>query len=264
MPIFRVARALLLLFLCAIGSIVFARAEETPSTSTVTTAAADGLVIYGETFFGGLGPDAPLILLFHQGGSNGRGEYADIVPWLNAAGYRAIAWDQRSGGGLYGRENRTAAQLPEGTDLSYCDAYPDLEAALAYVTAQGLADKAVVWGSSYSGSLIFRLAAEQPDRIAGVIGFSPASGGPMLECRARLWAEDITAPVFVLRPGSEMQSPSVQQQRDIVTGIGAAFRVEENGIHGSSMLVDGRTGHDMSAARAAVLDWLAGIHPRPR
>lgn len=57
---------------------------------TVTTRSSDGLTVHGETYFGSLPATAPLILLFHQGGSNGRGEYEDIAHWLNSVGYRAM------------------------------------------------------------------------------------------------------------------------------------------------------------------------------
>jgi len=223
---------------------------------------ADGVTIYGEPYFGDLNADAPLILLFHQGGSNGRGEYAELAPWLNGLGYRAIAWDQRSGGETYGSENRTVAGLPVGADPGFCDAAPDLQAALDYVRAKGLAEKVIVWGSSYSAALVFGLAANNPDAVSGVIAFSPASGGPLVDCRARMWVEDIDAPMMTLRPASEMERESSQEQRDILTGAGVTFHVAENGVHGSSMLLDSRTESDMSETRAAVADWLAQASKR--
>ena len=220
------------------------------------TVTSDDVTIYGEAWVDELDTEAPLILLFHQAGSNGRGEYADLAPWLNEAGYRVIAWDQRSGGDRFGSANRTVEGLTEGTPVSYCDAYPDLQAALDYTLKQGFADDVVVWGSSYSASLVFRLAAENPGSVAGVVSCSPAAGGPMVDCRARMWVDDVIAPVLVLRPDAEMtHAPSVEQ-RDILTAAGVGFHVVENGKHGSSMLVDSRTGHDMIAARAMVIEWL--------
>ena len=124
------------------------------------------------------------------------------------------------------------------------------------VTEQGLADEVVVWGSSYSGALVFRLAAENEDRIAGVIAFSPASGGPMVDCRARNWAGHLSVPVAVFRPRPEMERESSLEQRQVLTAAGADFHVVEHGVHGSSMLLDARTGHDMGVARRAVVEWL--------
>lgn len=229
------------------------------ATPMVTTTTSDGVTIFGERYFGDLGAEAPLVLLFHQGGSNGRGEYGDLVGWLNDSGYRAIAWDQRRGGDTYGAENRTVLALPEGTDFGYCDAAPDLQAALDYVDANGLADRVVIWGSSYSAALVFQAASDNPDRVAGVIAFSPASGGPLENCRARLSVDAVVAPKFVLRPASEMEITSVQEQRDVLIAAGTKFLVVKDGVHGSSMLDDARTGRDMSAERAIVRAWLDEI-----
>ena len=117
----------------------------------------------------------------------------------------------------------------------------------------------IVWGSSYTGSLVFRLAAENRGKVSGVLAFSPAAGGPMLSCRARQWAGDIRVPAIVFKPASEMERESSHDQRRALEAADVAFRVIDDGIHGSSMLVDARTGHDMSAAREEVIAWLDGI-----
>jgi pimeloyl-ACP methyl ester carboxylesterase len=160
-------------------------AEAAVEDVTLSTETSDKVTLYGEHYSKNTKANAPLILLFHQGGSNGRGEYNDIASWLNKSGFRAIAWDQRSGGRTYGSDNRTVANLPENTADGYCDAVADLQAALDFVIAHELAERVVVWGSSYSGALVFQLAAKNPRLVSGVIAFSPASGGPLVECRAR-------------------------------------------------------------------------------
>lgn len=226
------------------------------SDEPIQTQTRDGVTIYGQPYFGDLDRSAPLILLFHQAGSNGRGEYAAIGSWLNDNGFRSIAWDQRSGGELYGATNRTVAGLPADATTGYCDAQLDLHAALEYAIANKLADKVFLWGSSYSAALVFGLAAEQNDKVVGVIAFSPASGGPMVECRARIWLEDVKVPVYVLRPSSEMERASSLEQRDILVRAGAKFQSVEGGVHGSSMLLDDRTDGDMSNLRANVVAWL--------
>jgi len=233
-----------------------ATANQAAQSKTVVTATADGVQIYGEYQFGTLDEQAPLILLFHQAGSNGRGEYADIIPWLNASGYRTMAWDLRSGKTRFGFDNRTAMGLDADEKIAYCDVSPDLQAALDYVVQQGLADRAVVWGSSYTASLVFKLAADNPQRVSGLAAFSPAAGGPMVDCRARMWVKQVQAPVIVFRPDKEMELASSQEQRDILKAAGAEFHVISNAVHGSSMLVDERTQHDMSGARSIMTDWL--------
>lgn len=225
---------------------------------------ADGITVYGERYFGRLGAAAPLILLFHQGGSNGRAEYGPLAPWLNAAGYRAIAWDQRTGGTIHGGSNRTRAGLPSGSDPDFCEAWPDLVAALDYVTSNDIADEVIVWGSSYSGALVFRLAAEYPQAISGVVAISPASGTPMRGCLAEQWLDRLRSPALVLHPRSEMERESTKRQEQAFAAAGVPHRVIENGVHGSSLLVDERTGHDMSEARDLVVSWLDEIGRRRR
>lgn len=225
----------------------------------VITTTIDDVTVYGETYFEGLDATAPLILLFHQARSNGRGEYAELANWLNAEGYRVIAWDQRSGGNTYGESNRTNQGLQKGIKKGNCDAYPDLQAALEYSLEQGLADKVFIVGSSYSAALVVQLAAKNIESVSGVVAFSPAAGGSMAKCRARDWIEQVQAPVFVLRPDSEMKRQSSQRQRDIFTSSGARFHIVEDGVHGASMLVDSRTKKDMHESRALVVQWLNNL-----
>lgn len=227
--------------------------------TTITAVTSDDVTIHGEVYFGEMDNTSPLVLLFHQGGSNGRGEYAEIAQWLNEAGFRAIAWDQRAGGETYGAANRTALGLADGVPDTYCNAYPDLLAALDYVVDEALAEQVFIWGSSYSAALVFRLAAERPDIITGLLAFSPASGGPLQECRARMWIDEVTSPVYVFRPASEMERESSIEQKEILTAADASFLVVENGVHGASMLVDSRTEHDMGAVRETVMTWMKNI-----
>src|SRR5258708_6894672 len=108
---------------------------------------------------------APLILLFHQAGSN-RGEYATIAPVLVKLGFAALAVDQRSGGTAWGRVNETVQHL--GHSAGFAEALPDLEASLQWAKAKGRG-KSIVWGSSYSAALVFLLAAKYPDHIAALL-----------------------------------------------------------------------------------------------
>ncbi len=237
--------------LCMAGP---ARAQATLSTTT-----EDGVTIYGAAYFADLDASAPLILAFHQGGANGRGEYGPLAPWLNELGFRVIAWDQRAGGEAFGQTNRTSAFLPPDTPNRFCDAAADLQAALDFVIERNLADRVVVWGSSYSGALVFRLAAENPETVRAVIAFSPAAGEPLADCRARDWIDQLEVPALAVRPASEMARDSSIEQRDIFWAAGVRIRVIENGVHGSSMLVDERTGADMSADRNGIAAWLRSV-----
>ncbi|MEO1028957.1 MAG: alpha/beta fold hydrolase [Pseudomonadota bacterium] len=228
-------------------------------TSTITLTTPDGVTIHGEPFLAGLDDGQPLILLFHQGGSNGRAEYGPLTDWLNSEGYRAIAWDQRQGGSIYGGENRTVNALPEGVAYTYCDAYPDLERAVDYALEASLANEVIVWGSSYSAALVFQLAAKNPGKISALVSASPASGDPMKDCLAKDWLDAVTVPMFVMSPQSEMERNGTQAQAALMRDAGATYHVALKGVHGSSMLVDERTKHDMSADRAVVMEWLKGL-----
>lgn len=222
----------------------------------VTTRADDGVTVHGYKYFAQLGREAPLVTLFHQGRANARGEYHQLARWLNVEGFRVIAWDQRAGGELYGSINQTVRDLPVDAVRGYCDVYADMDAALGYLARNDLADKTVVWGSSYSGALVFKLAASHPERIAGIIAFSPSTGASLNNCRARDWLDALSAPAMVLRPQAEMERESSQAQRALFTAAGVAFRVIEDGVHGSSALSDERTGKDMAAARKYTSQWL--------
>jgi hypothetical protein len=84
----------------------------------------------------------------------------------------------------------------------------------------------------------------------------------MVDCRARDWLEGVRAPMYVLRPVSEMGLASSTEQRDIFMDAGVEFQVVTNGVHGSSMLIDSRTGNDMAAVRADVARWLRRLESR--
>src|SRR5262249_10208611 len=79
----------------------------------LTVKADDGVTVYG-AYYRAARPKA-LILLFHKADSS-KGEYATIAPRLVAAGYSALAIDQRSGGDLFGR-NETASKIDRPADF---------------------------------------------------------------------------------------------------------------------------------------------------
>ena len=227
-----------------------------PTETELTTAAADGVTVFGTASFGQLPDTAPLIVLFHQGGSNARAEYGPLVPWLNENGFRTIAWDLRVGGDIYGLTNRTAdARLPE-TPSSYCEGLPDMHAALGKSLDYSTSGRVIIWGSSYSGALVFHLAADEADKISRVISASPANGPPMVACLPQARLDELQTPAFVLNPTAEMNDEADFLEKSRFEQAGVKVLVVEDGIHGSSMLVDERTEADMSNARDAVIAWL--------
>jgi len=232
--------------------------RETPPSQPleISAQADDGVTVFGTTYFSSLSNAAPLIVLFHQGGSNARAEYGPLIPWFHQNGYRIIAWDLRVGGDIFGMENRTAgAMLPEEAS-SYCEGHADMQAALEASLPFTPTGDAIIWGSSYSAALVFHLGADNPNTVSSIVAASPASGSPMADCLARTRLDDLTRPALVLRPGSEMEGEGAQNQKALFEAAGVPVLVFENGVHGSSMLVDARTEADMTDARAAVMAWL--------
>ncbi|MGB6768959.1 MAG: hypothetical protein WBE50_12885, partial [Methyloceanibacter sp.] len=91
------------------------------TTDAISFTASDRVQVFADYYSAG-SKAKPLILLFHQAGSN-RGEYATIGPMLATLGFNALAIDQRSGGNAWGRTNETVKRLGKSTD--YAEALHD-------------------------------------------------------------------------------------------------------------------------------------------
>jgi dienelactone hydrolase len=226
----------------------------------VVLTASDGVKVYG-TYYPAPGAERPIILLFHQAGSN-RWEYAPIAPKLVAAGFSCLAIDQRAdedsdrpAGQMWGHANETIAHL--GKSASFLDALEDLEAALAWARARDPHRKVIIWGSSYSASLVFLLAAKHPGEVAGLLSFSPGEYFPdkhMVEDAAA----KVTVPVFVT---SAKDSSEIARARAIVDAVAnKATRTQYvptvAGVHGSSTLRTDRDPQGAASNWQAVLAFL--------
>ncbi len=226
-----------------------------PKSTNISFEAKDGVKVYGE--FIKVDNSNPTILLFHQGGSNSRGEYIPIVPRLVEEGYNVLAVDQRQGGQVFGSYNRTVAELTN--NYSFCEAYDDLIGALNFVSEQGFSKNIILWGSSYSGSLAVKLASERGEKVSGVLAFSPATGGPMAECKADLYFDNLNVPLLLLRPSQELEIESSKLQFETARKKGFQVYEAETGTHGSSMLVEERTGGNTEENWQVVLSFLNSI-----
>ncbi len=229
---------------------------EQPAMMAVTPVdfmADDGLTVSGR-YYRADKPKA-LILLFHQANSS-KDEYADIAPKLVEAGYAALAIDQRSGGNMFGK-NETAARMPRGA--SYADAIHDLQGALGHAAPMGL--PVIVWGSSYSSSLVFELAAKNPGKIAGLLSFSPdeylGDGKPVAAAAAR-----VTVPVFVTFAKNDQEMAAAKAIFDAVPDARKTFAVPRlAGVHGSSTLIAARNADGAADNWPAVLVFLKSVAP---
>lgn len=200
----------------------------------------------------------PTILLFHMAGSSALGEYSEIAPLFNAEGYNTLAVDLRSGGDRLGAPNKTASRLGDA-DIGYCDAYPDMIAALKWVKANAGGGPVVALGSSFSAGLVIKLGAENKQDIAGVLAFSPASGSPMTDCRPEEFLGEMTTPLIAFRPDREMAIESVITQAAAFRAAGIPYIEIANGRHGSLMLRESQTGTNMDHVWQPVLKFLRTI-----
>ncbi|KZS41634.1 hypothetical protein AWE51_19740 [Aquimarina aggregata] len=196
--------------------------------------AKDGITITAD-LYDAKGSDA-FIILFHQAGWS-RGEYKEIAPKLNALGYKCLAVDQRSGGGVNGVQNETnALAKKKGKKTAYVDAFQDLEASVAYVKKTYKPKKLIIWGSSYSSALVLKYAGDYPDAIDAALSFSPGEyfGDKKFITKS---ASHIKAPVFITSAQNEKESwsgiydviPSNKKQ---------SFLPKTKGNHGARALWD--------------------------
>lgn len=223
-------------------------AEQSPAAVPVTLTAADGVKVAG-LYYRASNPKA-MILLFHQAGSS-KAEYATIAPRLIAAGYSALAIDQRSGGHLFG-SNETVAAL--GRSADYLEAQRDLQAALTWAKGQGA--PVILWGSSYSAALVFRVATDPT--VKAVLAFSPGEylgdGAPVGAA-----ARKVKTPIFVT---SASDAGEIAAAKAILAASPATAKqqyVSANGVHGSSTLIPARNPVGAAANWDAVLAFLRSV-----
>jgi dienelactone hydrolase len=221
------------------------------ATHEVTFRSADGVTVYGT--FHAVRSSKPTIVLFHQADSS-RHEYDAITPRLNAAGYATLAIDQRSGGTLFGKNETMQAFT---TQVAYPSALPDMEAAVAWAVRRS-GGPVIVWGSSYSSSLVFVLAAKHPRDVRAVIAFSPGEyfdGKPGVAAAAA----HIDVPIFV---DSAANAEEISAAKAILAASPSHRKVQyvpTAGVHGSSTLLPAKDPSGAAANWNAVLAFLKDI-----
>jgi len=241
--------------LSLVGLMIFSTVWAQEADRSFELLTEDGVAIYGDLYEPENVKRPALILAFHQGGGDARGEYTPIVPRLVSEGFAVMTIDARRGGDRFEGVNRTVAGLGDA-EYSYCDVYPDLKATLDYARTQGFG-RIIAWGSSYSATLVMHLAAEFPNDIERVLSFSPAAGEPMLECQPREAASRLGIPALMIRPEREMEIESVASDMEAYGNMGHDTYVSEGGSHGSSILVEARTGQSTEDAWTRVLEFLS-------
>ena len=200
---------------------------------TIKFTAKDGLEITADIYI--THPlNAPFILLFHQAGYS-RGEYREIALQFNKLGFNAMALDQRSGNAINDVANQTAQQARvQNLPHQHLDALIDLEAAIAYVKKNYLKGKLIILGSSYSASLVLKIAGDTPDIADAVLAFSPAEyfSNKMLIQQS---AVNIKIPTFITSAKSE-QADWQPIFNAITISQKVSFLPTTAGRHGASVL----------------------------
>ncbi len=208
--------------------------------------AADGLLISAE-FRAAQARRRGTILLFHQAGSS-LAEYSTIAPELARRGFDTLATDQRSGGENWGRRNATAARL--GANPGFMAALQDLQAALAWARQRDPSGRVLVWGSSYSASLVFLLAASPA--VSAVLAFSP--GEYLRGTSVRAAAAQVRCPVFVTSSSTANEEAAAEAILAATQGAPKRQFRARPGQHGSSTL---RADSNPGGAAGAAAVWVA-------
>lgn len=200
--------------------------------NTIDYPSKDGLKITAD-FYEASGSDT-FILLFHQAGWS-RGEYKETAPKLNALGYNCIAVDQRSGGGVNDITNQTNKRAKKaGKNTAFIDAFQDIEATVAYVKKTYKPKKIIIWGSSYSSSLVLKYAGDYPDSVDAVLSFSPGEYFGK-DNFIKNSASKITVPTFITSAKNEKKSWSAIHDA-IATKTKISYLPTTTGNHGSRAL----------------------------
>ena len=226
------------------------------SGSTFTFPSEDGLEVTADLYAPEGIEDRPVIVLFHQARFS-RGAYCDTAPRLNALGFACIAVDQRSGDRVNGVVNETARRASAaGLGTEFEDALPDMRAALAYARSANGGAAVIGIGSSYSSSLIIKIAADNPDLVDGTLSFSP---GEYFSDRKLIQtaAANVNIPAFITSARSERNVWPV-----IFDAIGSQEKVsfvpESAGRHGASTLWPTTANNEetWSAVEAFLAQWI--------
>jgi alpha-beta hydrolase superfamily lysophospholipase len=180
------------------------------------------------------------ILLCHRSHCN-RAEYRETAPRLNELGYSCLAIDQRSGMKVWGETNETKDRAKaKGLPTGYLDTKPDVEAAIDYAYELNDKNKIILFGSSYSASLVL-LISTQTDKVKATIAFSPCEYLKGIKLAAEI--KGINIPIFVTSPKAE-----IKQVTDITKNVNSKllthFMPTVDGFHGSKTLWKEVSGHE--------------------
>jgi dienelactone hydrolase len=212
---------------------------------TISFKSIDDLIVTADLYVAN-SENSPFIILFHQAGWS-RGEYVEIAPKLNELGFNCMAVDQRSGGGINSVNNETNKLATEkGLETKYIHALPDMQAALNYAIEKYTSSKIIIWGSSYSSSLVIKLASQNIGEVDGVLAFSPGEYFSRMgesETFIQDAAKNIEVPVFITSAKNEGEQWDAIFNA-IPDGKKTSFLPIEKGNHGARALWEKNDDHE--------------------
>lgn len=196
----------------------------------VTFPSLDSLLITADLYT--LDTDAPMIILCHQAGYS-RGEYIYTAKKLNQLGFNCLAIDQRSGGEVNKIKNETSAlALKNKKPVSFLDAEQDIVAAVNYLFSQNK-HRVVLLGSSYSASLVLKIAKEN-EQVAAALSFSPGEYFPGKLSVAQT-ISGLSKPVFITC--TKKERPEVTKIAEQINSSNlSVYFPDDGGVHGSRAL----------------------------
>jgi dienelactone hydrolase len=228
--------------------------ETSSSKETISFPSKDGLEITADVYFTG-DESKPWILLCHQARWS-RGEYNEIAPKLNALGFNCLATDQRSGKEVNGVTNETAARArAKELGTEYLDAVPDIEAAIEWLEGNKKPTRFVLWGSSYSSTLAFVMAAKYQTELDAVMSFAPGDYFTIEEKSIADYSSEIKCPVFIT--SAKKEESQWQGIYKAITSEKSFYLPKGEGKHGASALWEATEGHE--GYWAAVTEFLKSL-----
>lgn len=226
-----------------------------PRAQPVQFETDDGVTVFGELYPSAQDQplaETPMILMFHQAGSN-TAEYGPIAPRLAERGFACMAIDARGGGNRYGGINRTVEKL--GSRGTFAEAMHEFEAAIAHARELGYTGKLTLWGSSYSGGLVFALLAKQPDGVGAGICMSPGAAFGQAGADGSSPAARTRVPVFVTWPNHEFEAAQ-RLAFETIASAAKVLHVQVPGTHGSAAVRADRNMEGHEAVWDATLAFL--------
>ncbi|MDC0257579.1 hypothetical protein OAK35_02435 [Crocinitomicaceae bacterium] len=198
----------------------------------ITFPSLDGLAVTANLYE--IASDNPVIVLCHQARFN-KAEYHGIAERLNTLGFSCMAIDQRSGGPVVEYQNDTnLAAVKAGKEVDFLDAEQDIRAAVKFASEK-YKRKVILWGSSYSSSLVPFVAADM-DEVSAFVSFSPGDYyQPEKESLVTI-LKDFEKPMFLTSSKREAVELSKLVQEIGLNQNEVQFIPESAGHHGSRAL----------------------------